>query len=154
MSEFLKLTGFDGLEKALKELPDEVARKVAEQSLRKGARIIADEMKARAPVRQDGRVKKMGKNAKTGRLPGYLRASIGVRIKRGLDAALATLAVGIGPNRRAYYASFLEFGTRHEPARPFARPALDAKGDEAVQAIGADMGPRIEAAFRKLAGSK
>ena len=34
-----------------------------------------------------------------------------------------------------FYAHMVEFGTRHSRARPFMRPALDAKGQAAVNAV-------------------
>lgn len=153
----IQLKGFDGIERALTQLPATVAKRLLTSSVRKGANVIAREMKARAPVRQDEGVKvliRRGRNriAVKGRRAGYLKASIGVRIKRAAAAAGVPLVLGIGPSSKAFWAGFQEFGTRHQPARPFARPALEAKSEEAVNVIAADLGPKIEAEFKKMAG--
>lgn len=31
----------------------------------------------------------------------------------------------VGPNRRAFYLAFIEYGTKHITARPFLRPAIE-----------------------------
>ena len=42
-----------------------------------------------------------------------------------------------GPTRRrAFFAHFLEFGTRHSRAFPFAGPALEATEDRVVELVG------------------
>jgi HK97 gp10 family phage protein len=34
--------------------------------------------------------------------------------------------VDVGPSKRGFYLAFSEFGTRHQPPRPFMRPAIAA----------------------------
>lgn len=157
MASTITLKGFDKLEAMLQALPDEVARKVAEQSVRKGATIIQREAQARAPVQEGDRVhristSKRAKKFSKGRRPGFLKASILVRLNRALATAASPLVYSIGWSRDAYYGMWQEFGSRHQAARPFLRPAADSKFEEAVAVIGSDMGPRIEAAAKKLAG--
>ena len=158
MATSITLKGFDKLERGLLALPDEIARKVAQDSVRKGAVIIQREAQARAPVQAGDRVhristSKRAKKYSKGRKPGFLRASILVRLNRAATTAGSPLVYSIGWSKDAYYGLFQEFGSRHQPARPFLRPAADSKFEEAVAAIGADMGPRIEAAAKKLAGA-
>lgn len=149
MAGSINLKGFDQLEKGLAALPDAVARKIARQSVRRAATLIQREARSRAPVRAGGGAKKMGKGAK-GRLPGYLRASIVVRLKRVPGAAVT---YAIGWTKRAFYGAFVEFGTRHQAARPFLRPAADTRFADAVEVMGRDLGPKIVREARKLTGA-
>jgi HK97 gp10 family phage protein len=150
MSDMLHLKGFEELERGLNALPAAIASKIARQSMLKGARVIQREAKLRAPVRIEGGVRRFKKGGK-GRLPGYLRASIVARLKRVPGAGIT---YAIGWTKLAFYGAFIEFGTRRQAARPFLRPAADSKFAEAVQTIGADLGPKIEREARKLFGGK
>ena len=51
----------------------------------------------------------------------------------------------------AFYARFVEFGTVKMAARPFMRPAFEAKKGEAVDAIKAYLERRIPEEVAKLA---
>lgn len=44
-------------------------------------------------------------------------------------------AAGVVIGFTAFYAGFVEFGTKHKPASPYFRPAIDAKKGEAQAAI-------------------
>ena len=51
----------------------------------------------------------------------------------------------------AWYWRFIEFGTIKMAARPFLRPALEVKRQEAIDAITTRLASRIEAEAKKLA---
>jgi len=64
----------------------------------------------------------------------------------------ATGAVArIGPKKWNYIGRFAEFGTKHQPAEPWLRPAFDATLDQAVQIIGDVVGTEIEKEMKKIA---
>lgn len=44
-------------------------------------------------------------------------------------------AVAVGPATGFYYSVFLEYGTVHMSAQPFARPAFDAEAPKALQEL-------------------
>lgn len=50
---------------------------------------------------------------------GSLRDSVGTEVARDLRGFYAQVEVG------EFYASFIEFGTRRTPARPFFRPGIE-----------------------------
>lgn len=176
----IKLSGFEEAARLLRALPPEVEREALNTSLRAGARVIAKEAKARAPVRAApggfglfvGKLKlftptttrkreaaiKAGKKVKpreqsgAGRLPGYLRAQIGVKTVPKSDAqATGHVVVTVG---KAFYGMFAEFGTRHQPARPWLRQAFDATAPPALQAIAKNLAGGIERAANKLRGRR
>jgi HK97 gp10 family phage protein len=52
--------------------------------------------------------------------------------------------------RDSFYWKFVELGTSKMAARPFMRPAYEAKKEEAVKTIGEKLDQRIQAAAREL----
>lgn len=50
----------------------------------------------------------------------------------------------IGPSRKGFYGTFQEFGTAHDAAQPFLRPAYDSKVDEALTIISGSLAAGIE----------
>lgn len=130
----VQLHGFAELEALLRKLPEATAEKVTDNALKIGANVIAKDMKARVPVRT-----------------GKLRDSITVSSSRKATKNHADAVIGFKKptSRRAH---LTEFGTKHSKAEPFIRPAIDSKGQEAIQKIGENMGKGIEREARRLAG--
>lgn len=147
----IKIEGLDEVIKAMLALPDAIVKNGAAYAMRKGANVIAKEAKARAPVL---------KSATDARVSGLTRQKIAVRKrkKRGPGIALAysvgvlggaslknkstkktrkagTVGQDADLKTRPAYWRFLEFGTEKLAAKPFLRPAFDAKAEEAVKAI-------------------
>lgn len=141
-----RVEGLEDLAKALREMPKDVRQNGLRAGLRAGAREIQKEAQGRAPV-------------DTGRM----RDNVYIKRIRELVTELSEgwfVGVRMGPKRRkdkatgkvtkdysndAWYWRFVEFGTRHIPARPFMRPAFEAKKEAAVEAIAAKLKQRIEA---------
>lgn len=57
-------------------------------------------------------------------------------------------AVWIGPSRDAFYAYFVEFGTKHMAAQPFARPAFDREASSTQLALADEVWDAIVRALR------
>ena len=111
------VVGARELERALKALGNEIGEKLLLAALRAGAKPIVKEARRLVPVRT-----------------GALKKAIAVikATKRQRRRGLAGLFIGIkgSPARRAH---LVEFGTVHFRARPYLRPALDAKAKEAIE---------------------
>jgi HK97 gp10 family phage protein len=123
MKSDFKILGGDNLEKALASLAPAMEKRVAKGAIRAGAVVIRKEARDNAPVRG-----------------GTLRRAIQVVARKG-PGALVSVVVRRGRKFRsrrqdAWYAGFVEFGTRYQPARPFMRRALDTKSNEAVKKTG------------------
>ena len=131
----VKIRGAAEMERLLKLLPERVAERVTKNALRAGARVIRDEAKDRVPVDT-----------------GDLRDSVVVRSptrgQRKRGAALVVVGFEKPVSRRAH---LTEFGTQHQPAQPFLRPAVDEGGNKAIDAIGKNMGRGIDREAKKLA---
>lgn len=152
-----KLTGVEGVLKTLRELPPEIVSKrggPVKLALAKGARVIRDEAKknlraeiARGGDESTGLLEKniivsRGKQPIGGNGERYL-----VRVKRktyeksGEGKPVTTLKT----------AHLLEYGSQHQPATPWLRPAFAATRQKAVDVTITDLKSRIDKIVAKLA---
>jgi HK97 gp10 family phage protein len=86
--------------------------------------------------------------------PGNLRKNIARKRLKGRKYANLTggeAYVGISWQGDAYYGRFVEFGTSKSPARPFLRPAFDARSAEALGIFTDKLRDMIEKARRRAA---
>jgi HK97 gp10 family phage protein len=139
------IQGLAEIDRILKELPENIARRELAGALRAGAATIQKEAKLRAPDSNKQHSKY-----------GDLRNNIRVRRIRASNS-VGALAVAVTTGR-AFWAKFVEFGraavkikkkkvltgdgitfygteVAAAPARPFMRPAFDAAGPRAIEAI-------------------
>jgi HK97 gp10 family phage protein len=145
MDDTINIRGGKELGQFLQSLPLKIEKNIMRAALRSGARVIANEAKKNVAV-QDGDLKRSirtGSNAKKGRVEAYAKAG----------------------DKKAWYYRFVEFGTAahiikgrnggmlrfmakdgksiqtpqvSHPgaiAKPYMRPALDTKGNDAVIAV-------------------
>ena len=130
-----RIEGARELDQVLAELPKQMRGQVLRRALMAGATIIRKAMRARAP-----------------RAEGKLIKSIAARRDKGAERGGASVAVKVGPLARAFYGMFAEFGTSHQPARPWARPAYEESKRAALDRIGEMLGQSVEKAAKRLAG--
>jgi HK97 gp10 family phage protein len=147
-AKLVNLKGGAELQKFLQELPVKLERNIMRSALRAGAKVIADEAKQNVPV-DDGDLKRS------------------IRVSTNTKKGKVTASAKAG-DKRAWYWRFVEFGTaahtikgkngnplffngaavmsvNHPGARakPFMRPALDSKSNEAINAVGQQIGKRL-----------
>lgn len=116
MADFdVQIKGLAELDRALQELAWPAARRALRKGMRKGANVVRDEARAKAPVRT-----------------GNLKRRIRTRERREENG---DLRFAIEVPRSAFYGRFLEYGTSKMAAKPFLRPAAEAKTEEAVTAM-------------------
>ena len=157
--ETVKIEGLAELGKALRELPDRVARNGLRVSVYAGAKVVREEARARAPKAQQS----LGPNQPP---PGTLKRSVIMKHIRELSGGgRQTFYVLVRHGKKyrnqgkrgnlsqdAWYWRFVEFGTRKMAARPFLRPALESRRREAVDAIKERLTQRIEIEAKALNG--
>lgn len=157
MAELQHVAGLKELQKALKELPDRIAKNVLRGAVNAGATVIRKEVQTRAPVYT-------GPVSQGHPPPGTLkRAVYQKQIKELSNLFKQTAFVGVRKGKQyrkqgkngnlsqdAYYARFVEFGTANMPAKPFIRPAFEAKKEGATSAIKAYLEKRIPEEVAKL----
>lgn len=164
----LQLRGVEGIIETLRSLPPEIVSKSGgpvKLALKKGANVIREEAarNLRAAIERGG-------SQSTGLLEKSLIVSRGkppigskgerylVRVKRkAYDQAKLTKKETRGnpKNRKRVTtlqtANLLEYGSAHQPATPWLRPAVQAKGQETINVIVSDLNRRIDLIVKKLA---
>lgn len=116
----MKLEGFVPLQRALLRAPD-VVRVHASSAVAASTFAVAQRARSMVPV-SSGTLK---------------RAIATTRTVSGL-----TGNVGVGDSQ-AFYWKYVEFGTRHMPARPFFRPAAEGEREAFTDRI-RQIGPRLQ----------
>lgn len=110
------------LDAILKQLPDQMQKKVLRNSVAAGARVIRDKAKELAPYNP---------KRKSGT---HLRDAIAAkRVSKTND--LFDIGVRRTGKKRAPHGHLLEYGTVKMEAKPFLRPAADQSFDKAVGRI-------------------
>lgn len=109
----------EGMEEILRDLRKAQAdvQQEAREVLKEQAKIIRDDARSRCP--ED-----------TGTLKKSVRLSVS---RKGLNASVS--AGGKVQGKDAYYAQFVEFGTKHSPAQPFLYPAGRAHEKETEEKL-------------------
>lgn len=156
----VKLSGVDGVLDLLKSLPPEVVSKrggPVKLALAKGARLIRDAARQnlRAAIAQNGEestglllenvISSRGKAPADGKGERYL-----VRVRRKTYPGRKPEKGGGAPNVRKS-AQLMEYGSEHQPARPWLRPAAIQNGERAISVITEDLKKRIDKTVSDLA---
>jgi HK97 gp10 family phage protein len=152
----VQINGLNGTLATLRALPPEIVAKrggPVKAALAKGARLLRDHAKqnlrqsiAYNGERSTGELEKRviasrGKAPFGGKGERYL-----VRVKRR-DYINAE---GVRTNP-LMTANLLEYGSSHQPATPWLRPALQQNGTEVIDTVVSDLDRRVQAVVRKLA---
>lgn len=152
------ISGIPGIVRTLNSLPAEIVSKKGgpvKLSLAKAARLVRDEARSNLQRSIDLRgadstgttvrsvIASRGKAPNDGNGERYL-----VRVKKrtfinARGEKTSTLATG----------NWLEWGSGHQPATPWLRPAVASKGQEAIDVMVTDLSRRIELIVRQLASS-
>lgn len=155
----VRIEGLAELHKLMQELPAKLEANVLRGGMRAGAKVIEAEARRLAPVG-------------TGKAAGEMRDSVRTSVRSRNGKVEATVKAG---GKKAWYARLVEFGTaahlirpknrkslffaglareqvNHPGAKkkPFMRPALDAKAQQAMQTLADYLRNRLPKEFRKL----
>lgn len=155
-----KMHGLENVLRLLQSLPAEVVSKrggPVKKALAKGARLLRDEAKRnlRAAIANNGSVA-------TGLLEQNVIASrgkepIGSKGERYLVRVRQKVYPGRDldsknkPVTTRKTAALLEYGSEHQPATPWLRPAVQAKGEEVIRVVTEELNREIEKVIKKLA---
>ena len=158
MSDFTTaLVGFEDFKRQLAQLPGRVGRNVLRGAVNAGATVIRKEVVSRAPQYTGpvaaghpppGTLKKAVYQKQIAELSNATRQTFFVGVRQGKKQQTVKRGKSI-VNLDAYYGRFVEFGTSKMSARPFVRPAFEAKKDAAIEAMRAYMAERIPRELEK-----
>jgi HK97 gp10 family phage protein len=148
-----KFDGLKEIEKRLKELPEKIQGKVLRTATMAGGRLIAKEIKRRVPT-ATGNLKRSIRTVNLRNKGRKSRAEVAVGVQRIVKPRKSRK----NPNRQqrytdVFYWRFLEFGTKHIPAKSFIRSSFEDKKRDAVEEIRSRLKKRIAIEVKKLGGS-
>ena len=113
-----------------------------------GAQVFYDEVRTRAPRSEKTH---FTKGKKQSYAPGNLQRAIYQAFDEQDSTPNKTASYSISWNKsKAFYGRFVEFGTQKMAARPFLRPALEAKRREAAQAMKERLQQRVALEAKKF----
>ncbi len=153
-----RVEGLDALEVALRQMPNATAGAVLERAALKGGDVIATEARRRAP-RHTGALADRGINVRLARIKEGVRVTIGttrtffyaIIIEFGSKAHVVKARGARGKRVLADKVAGIFFGREVQipalPPRPFLRPALDTKAEEAVEALRQELALECEHIF-------
>lgn len=124
-----EIQGMDDLLKDLEELSDLQAQQVLSKTMKNASIVLAEEQEHLVPQ-------------KTGKLASSIRYQI-------TEKTASEVFSRIGPTRRAFYASFGNWGTRHQQGQHFIERAFENKKDEIWAIIRFELGAFIDKTMRK-----
>lgn len=135
-----RVSGFDEARRLLKELPIQAEKRVLQAATNAGAREWLKALKASAPVGD--------KPSVNSQRYGSLKKNLRVRPFRNPRPGFKGTRVH---TRDAFWGMFQEFGTKHQPARPWFRPAVEGSKTAAISAFVAAIGRGITREAERLA---
>ena len=150
MIEF-KIKGGKELHALMQQLPVEMETKILRNALARGARVIADEAKLRAPDDEGllRRAVKTSRNTKNGQVIAKVKlkgphAYLGTFMEYGVLPHIISVADGAGAMKigKNYVSGAVEHPGH--ASRPFMRPALETRAEEAVNVIGEYIGSYLQ----------
>lgn len=153
----MRIEGLAELAKAMRELPERVARNGLRAAVNAGASVIKKEAIAKAPE-LTGALKANLYQKQIREQSGPMQQTFYVGVKNGVAKYAKTAAnrragkVGVYKNAGSTWYWFLnEFGSSKQPARPFMRPAFETQKENAVAAIAKKLDERIQKHANDLA---
>ncbi len=143
MAETVTIHGLDTFAQALKVLPNNISRRVLRSAVAAAAKLVQDEAKVRAPVSTGparknhpppGTLKRAISRGRSNRYSAPGKEVFHIFVRNAGSSAKGRKIVA-GSKFDAFYWRFVEFGTSKMAARPFMRPAFEAKKEEAITTI-------------------
>ena len=128
-----------GILDMLDKLPAEIHAKAIRPAAQAGAQVLYDEVKMRAPM--SSAPHKSGKQTYS---PGNLKAAIYQAYSPESSQDGAHVYHVSWNKQKAFYGQFIEYGTVKMAARPFLRPAYDAKKQAALDAAETVLGQKLD----------
>jgi HK97 gp10 family phage protein len=122
------VSGLADLERAMLALSKDVATKIGASAIRKGAKIQQWAVIAAAP---DGPTPEGAPQGKTGRPHLKIKNNVKVRKGRSKNSESVSMLVNVD----AFQSVFIERGTVHMQAQPFAARAIEASHQDALNAV-------------------
>ncbi|MBB4865463.1 HK97 gp10 family phage protein [Pseudomonas nitritireducens] len=148
------LKGLDEIMKKLRELGPKLERNFLRRAARKAMNIVKDEARARvSPTDDPNTAENIARNivvqesGRRGKAVGGVVMRVGVlggakNVHAGGLVGRASLKEN--PGGDTWYWRFMEFGTEHQAARPFMRPAFEQNIEKVTETVAAELNKAID----------
>jgi HK97 gp10 family phage protein len=147
----MEINGLKELEKAMRELPQNVARNGLRRAASSGAAIIRNAAKANvAEISKTGTLARAISMKREKSAPGKLEADYSIFVRQAKNGKMGQKNVKAYGKFDAYYWRFIEFGTKHIDKNQFMRPAFEAQKHAADTKIRTTLSEAIEKAANAL----
>ncbi len=163
-NNLMQLDGFKELAAAMRELSPRIAKNALRAAVASGAGVVRDDAKARAPestageksvsAPPPGTLKRAIAIKRDKDSQGNLAAKYSVFVRQARNGSVGQKGVKAYGRMDAYYAKFVEFGTSKMAAKPFLRPAFEARKEDAITAIGLKLDEYIQKTASELADKR
>jgi HK97 gp10 family phage protein len=123
MAVTVQVEGLEEINRNLLDLGDKLAKQYIRKAAKQASDLFVKAAKQRAPVLQ-----KPTRQRQPGTLRDSIIAKVSLTKKKGL-------VVRVGPEKKVFYARFVEFGTSKMKPHPYMRPAWDSEKNAALDAF-------------------
>ena len=154
MATRIKITGFKELRARAAKLDQRLQRRVYGAAVRAGGKVVVEAAKAAVPVRTGSVKRSLVHRANSKPSKGLFGVKVTVK---GGEKSSARVASRGGSKGKSYqpdaverYYRFTELGTKHHPAQPYLKPALDGSAGEVLEAVKRVLGEGLERESRTL----
>lgn len=145
MADYKNIKGGRELDAFLQTLPVKVEKNIMRSALRAGVRVIADEAKRNVPVvtGETRKSLKVGTSAKRGKVKAYVRSNLQKAI--WIEFGTAAHVINHKAKEALAFGGTVTESVQHPgaKAKPYMRPALDAKANVAIVAVGEQVKRRL-----------
>ena len=139
MATRIEITGFKELRRRIATLDTRLQRRVYGAAVRAGGKVLVDAAKAAVPVRTGAVKASLVHRASSKPSKGLF--GVKVTVKGGARSS-DRVAHRKGHEKKDYqpdaverYYRFTELGTKHHPAQPYLKPALEGKAGEVLNVV-------------------
>ncbi len=145
------VAGLKELDAALGEIPAALRRNVVLAALRKAAKPIVKDARARARRGTDPKRRGSPKQRKKGESESIGHGADSIRVSAIKSSVRSETAVAIGPDAKHWYMSFVEFGTSRQAPDRFLTPAFEINKDAAIKVVGDELWKSLARTAKRLA---
>lgn len=146
MANEVLLQGHKKLQRKLARLAAAAQRRIVRPAVRKALSPINKAAKRNCPTETKLLRKSIGSKVKVYRYSGVVWGGVGPRTGFKRQVTVGGRSEWRNPTK---YAHLVEYGTRHSPAQPFLRPALDVERPRALGILASEVKARLEKEARR-----
>ena len=149
----VKVEGLKELRERARKLDFKLQRKVYNRAVKAGGKLLVDKAKGAVPVRTGSVRASLVHRASSKPRLGLFGVKVTIKGGRKASPRVARRRGKGGeyyPDAVERYYRFQELGTKHHPAQPFLKPALEGSQTDVLNAVKAELAAGLEREARSL----